>query len=68
MRRFSIPVALTVLLVSAVALADNDKVVSQFEALAASGISAQARVNRTGCCGAPGRPAVAVNWVRAKEV
>jgi hypothetical protein len=45
MRRFSIPVALTVLLVSAVALADNDKVVSQFEALAASGISGQARVN-----------------------
>ena len=45
MRRFSFPFALALCLVSVVALADNDKVTAQFESLAASGISGDARLN-----------------------
>ena len=45
MRRFSVPFALAICLVSAVALAGSDKVTAQFEALTASGISGEARLN-----------------------
>ena len=45
MRRFSLPFALALCLVSVVALADNDRVTAQFESLAASGISGDARLN-----------------------
>ena len=45
MRRFSVPFALALCLASAVAFADNDRVTAQFEALTASGISGEARLN-----------------------
>jgi len=45
MRRFSFPLALALCLVSAVALAAPDRVAVEFEALAASGISGDARLN-----------------------
>jgi hypothetical protein len=45
MRRISVPFALVTLLVAAVALADSDRVAVQFEALSASGISGEVRLN-----------------------
>ena len=45
MRRFSFPFALAICLVSAVALAGSDRITAQFEALTASGISGEARLN-----------------------
>ena len=44
MRRFSF-LAVAVVLASTVALADSDRFVAQFEALTASGISGEARLN-----------------------
>jgi hypothetical protein len=45
MRRFTFPFALALCLVSVIALAAPDKVTAPFEALAASGITGEARLN-----------------------
>ena len=45
MRKFSLPFALAFALISAVALADPDKKVAQFDQLSASGVSGEVRLN-----------------------
>jgi len=45
MRRFSFPIAVVAVLASTLALASPDRKVAQFEPLAASGISGEARLN-----------------------
>ena len=45
MRKFSLPFALAFALVAAVAIADPDKKVAQFDQLSASGVSGEARLN-----------------------